>query len=141
MQVFLDANILFSAARSNGAIRELLRLLQQRGHSLVADTYVVTEARRNTALKSSSDAVLDLEQLLTVVRVQSIQYRMRAGAGLSDWLPEKDRPVLDAAIGSGCDALVTGDKTHFGPGYGKTFGGVTVFSPAMLAMLLLDTSA
>jgi len=32
-----------------------------------------------------------------------------------------------------CDALVTGDRTHFGPGYGKVFGGVTIHSPRSLA--------
>jgi hypothetical protein len=49
------------------------------------------------------------------------------------WLPEKDQPVLVAAMALKCDALVTGDRTHFDPGYGKTFGGVTVYSPAQLA--------
>ena len=29
MRVFLDANILFSAAKTNGAVRELLRLVQR----------------------------------------------------------------------------------------------------------------
>jgi hypothetical protein len=37
--------------------------------------------------------------------------------------------VLAAAIALGCDALVTGDRTHFGAGYGKRFAGVTIHSP------------
>ena len=41
MRVFLDANILFSAAKSDGAVRALLRLLVERGHEAVADAYVV----------------------------------------------------------------------------------------------------
>jgi hypothetical protein len=49
------------------------------------------------------------------------------------WLPEKDWPVLAAAIRLRCDALVTGDRTHFGAGYGRSFGGVTVDSPRSLA--------
>jgi len=53
------------------------------------------------------------------------------------WLSEKDRPVLAAAIQSGCKALLTGDRTDFGIGYGKTFGGVTIYSPRSLAELLL----
>jgi hypothetical protein len=53
------------------------------------------------------------------------------------WLPEKDRPVPAVAIALGCDALVTGDCTHFGTGYGRAFGGVTIHSPRSLAELLL----
>jgi hypothetical protein len=37
------------------------------------------------------------------------------------WLPEKDRPVLLAAMVLACDVLVTGDSTHFWSGYGKHF--------------------
>ena len=50
-----------------------------------------------------------------------------------DWLPEKDRPVLAAAIRLRCAALITGDRSHFGRGYGKVFGGVTIHSPRSLA--------
>lgn len=47
MRIFLDVNVLFSAARSDGAMREFLRLLLETGHELRADTYVVEEARRS----------------------------------------------------------------------------------------------
>ncbi len=53
-------------------------------------------------------------------------------------LPEKDRPVLAAATRSRCDALVTGDRTHFGRFYGKTLGGVAIHSPRSLADKLLE---
>lgn len=53
------------------------------------------------------------------------------------WLPDKDRPVLAAAMRLRCDALVTGDRTHFGAGYGRSFGGVVVHSPRSLAEHLL----
>ena len=43
-------------------------------------------------------------------------------------LPEKDRPVLAAAIRLECGALITGDRTHLGAFYGKTLGGVTIYS-------------
>ena len=52
MRIFLDANVLFSAARSAGAIRQLVHALHAAGHTLVADEYVATEARRNVAAKS-----------------------------------------------------------------------------------------
>jgi len=52
---------------------------------------------------------------------------------MSNWL---DRPVLAAAIHRQCAILVTSDKTHFGPLYGKTVSGVTIHSPASLAVFL-----
>ena len=53
-------------------------------------------------------------------------------------LPEKDRPVLAAAIRLRCDALVTGDRTHFGKLYGVTIEGVAIHSPQSLAEAALD---
>ena len=52
------------------------------------------------------------------------------------WLPEGDQPVLAAAIRLECNVLVTGDRAHFGAGYGKSFGGVTIHSPRSLAETL-----
>jgi predicted nucleic acid-binding protein len=135
MRVFLDANVLFSAAKSDGAVRELLRLLVERGHECWADTYVVAEARRNLAAKGPN-ALAALEALLSHLRVAPASHGA-APAALVGWLPEKDRPVLAAAIRLGCDALVTGDRTHFGAGYGRAFGGVTVHSPRTLAERIL----
>ena len=57
---------------------------------------------------------------------------------LVNWLPAKDRPVLAAAIRLHCDALVTGDHTHFGAGYGKVFASVAIYSPRSLAEQLFD---
>jgi hypothetical protein len=52
-------------------------------------------------------------------------------------LPAKDRPVLAAAILDACDALVTGDRSHFGSLYGRTIHGVAIHSPRSLAEALL----
>jgi hypothetical protein len=52
-------------------------------------------------------------------------------------IPEKDRPVLAAAIRLQCDALVTGDRTHFGVFFGKVIGGVKIYSPRLLADALV----
>ena len=135
MRIFLDANILFSAARADGAIRQLLRLLQLEGHALVADGYVVAEAQRNLAAKEPGQALHDLQTLLHVVEVAAVQRQLSTSA--VEWLPAKDQPVLLAAITLRCAILVTGDKTHFGSGYGAVFDGVTVCSPAQLAQKLL----
>jgi uncharacterized protein len=137
MRVFLDANILFSAAKSDGAIRQLLRKLTLAKHTLVADSYVQTEAQRNIAAKADAQAVHDLDTLLSQIEVSTVQFAQSSPAlqTAALWLPEKDRPVLLAAMVLACDVLVTGDSTHFGPGYGKLFEGVTVCSPRQLAEL------
>lgn len=131
MRVFLDANILFSAAKSAGAVRELLHLLLDSGHECWVDDYVVIEARRNLAAKAP-DALIAFEALLKRLRISPAQ-APGPKLKLVNWLPEKDRTVLAAAMRLRCDALVTGDRTHFGPGYGKTFAGVTIHSPRSLA--------
>ena len=135
MRVFLDANILFSAAKSDGAVRHLLRLLLERGHECWADSYVVSEAQRNLVAKGP-EALQVLDALLAHVHVAATQPAVAAQAEAA-WLPDKDRPVLSAAIGLGCGALVTGDRTHFGRGYGRTFGGVEIHSPRSIAERLL----
>jgi predicted nucleic acid-binding protein len=135
VRVFLDANILFSAAKSDGAIRKLLRLLIDSGHECRVDEYVVIEARRNLAVKGPV-ALGALDTLLAGFRICQVQATAERLTDL-DWLAEKDRPVMAAPIRSRCDALVTGDRTHFGPGYGNVFGGVTIHSPRSLAEILL----
>ena len=135
MRVFLDANILFSAAKSDGAVRALLKLLREKGHILVADGFVVEEARRNLGRKGGSDGLGALEALLTVVQLAPV--KAHAPAPWLDWLPPKDRPVLAAAAAHRCEALITGDRTHFGPGYGMLFAGVKVLSASLAAKELL----
>ena len=134
MRVFLDANILFSAAKSDGAVRELLKRLEQSGHPSWVDAYVIEEARRNLEAKAP-DQVPALERLLSRMKTARAQ-RADPTLEASLPLPAKDRPVLEAAILQSCDALVTGDRTHFGALYGRTIHGVTIHSPRTLAEAL-----
>ncbi len=134
MRLFLDANILFSAAKSQGAVRRFLATLRAQGHSLVADGYVIGEAQRNLEAKFPP-SVRELESLLLGVEV-AVKVAAPLAPELCPELPQKDRPVLAAAILNGCDGLLTGDKTHFASLYGKTVTGVTgvtIQSPASLA--------
>ena len=132
MRIFLDANILFSAAKSPGAVAKLLELLVLRKHHLCADQYVVAEARRNLAAKAAAGSLVELDRLLEKIEIAAAS-NAAADSRLTSWLPEKDRPVLGAAIRMKCDALVTGDVTHFGAGFGRIFGGVAIYSPRLLA--------
>ena len=135
MRVFLDANILFSAAKSDGAVRALVKLLLERGHECWIDDYVIMEARRNLTSKGP-DSLSALDGFVAQMQVGAAQ----ATAGLVEkisWLPEKDRPVLLSAIRLRCQFLVTGDRAHFGAGYGKVFDGVAIHSPRSLAEMVL----
>ena len=139
MRVFLDANVLFSAAKSAGAVRELLRRLDAAGHALCADAFVVGEARRNLTAKGPA-AIAALDVVLAATEVGP--YRPdRLPDEVATLLHEKDRPVLAAAIRMGCDALVTGDRRHFGALYGRRILGVTVHSPRSLAEALSVVAA
>jgi predicted nucleic acid-binding protein len=135
MRIFLDANVLFSAAKSDGAVRQLLMSLEKSGHECCVDGYVIEEARRNLVAKAP-DCVIALERLLSRMRMPGAQPN-HAALEVSLPLPVKDRPVLVAAIHQSCGALVTGDRTHFGPLYGRTIHGVTIHSPRSLAEALL----
>ena len=137
MRIFLDANVLFSAARADGAIRQLLRELQARKHILVAGPLVIIEARRNLENKANAAALPWLASMLLAMETSASEPRLVAAD--VEWLVEKDRHVLRAAIQMRCDVLVTGDVTHFGAGYGRTFDGVKILSPRMTAKFFLAT--
>jgi predicted nucleic acid-binding protein len=135
VRIFLDANVLFSAAKSDGLVRHLLELLLCDGHVLCADGYVVEEARRNLAAKGPQ-GLPALAALLGRLEVAPLQADPESAAALSG-LPEKDRPVVAAAARMACDALVTGDRAHFGRFYGRKLAGIAIHSPRTLAERLL----
>lgn len=129
MRIVLDANILFSAAWSDGAVRQLLRLARAAGHECWIDAYVETEARRNLQAKSPG-SVAAFEALVGDCRHAPV---LPVSVGLDDALsvlPPDDRLVLAAAIRLRCGALVTGDKRDFAPLLGKRVRGVAIHSPA-----------
>lgn len=134
-RIFLDANILFSAAKSDGAIRRMLKLLHARGHVCVADPYVIEEARRNLGGKYAESLPVLVELIRQIETVPLLSAPDTVSTALP--LPPKDRPVLAAAILHGCTHLVTGDQTHFGPLFGHTVAGVRLCSPRQLAEALL----
>ena len=109
-------------------------MLIEAGHECRADGYVVEEARRNLAAKAAG-GLSALEGLLARINVAGVQLPGNLPEAARR-LPEKDRPVLAAAMRLDCAALVTGDRSHFGAVYGKTLGGGTIHSPRSLAEAL-----
>ena len=125
-RVFLDANVLFSAAYA--AENRFLELWRRKGIRLLSSEYAVQEAERNLAgaacLKRLKRLLADME-ILPGHAAPAPSLPPAAGE-----LPEKDRPILTAAIHAHATHLLTGDRRHFGQWYGKRLGGVLVQSPA-----------
>ena len=111
-------------------MRRFVHELLDAGHVLCADGYVIEEARRNLAAKKHRSEA-DLEALLKRLTIIPAQPLGDAIDALTV-LPQKDRPVLAAAIRARCDALMTGDVAHFGRLLGKSVQGVTIHSPRSL---------
>jgi uncharacterized protein len=123
-RVFLDANILFSAAyRPDAGLRRLWGLSDI---ALVTSAYAVEEARRNLDQTSQRAA---LETLL-----QSVEICAATPGDPPVTIPlelvEKDRPILAMAVAARASHLLTGDVRHFGRYYGQTVAGVRILPPA-----------
>ncbi len=126
MKVFLDANILFSAAAPKSNVAKLINLLQQHGQC-VTSPYAVEEARKNLQLKKFGSKEV-FESLLTTVTISN-----KLVLDLPVKIKSKDIPILGSAIAQECNYLLTGDKRDFGFLFGKTVAGVMVVSPKLLA--------
>jgi uncharacterized protein len=123
-RIFLDANVLFSAAyRRDAGLRRLWRLP---GIQLTTSVYAVEEARRNLDQPKQRR---ELEELLDSVEIVPTAATTDHPLFSTVELPDKDRPILLAAIGAGATHLLTGDFRHFGPYYGKRIEGVLVLPP------------
>ncbi len=130
-RVFLDANVLFSAAwRAEAGLTQLWTLKQI---ELLSSRYACEEARRNLPLPEQQRR---LEQLVTNVRLVADIAVGYLPVGVV--LPEKDRPILLSTIRAKATHLLTGDRQHFGALYGQSIEGVTVMRPAEFLLLVVS---
>jgi len=142
LRLFLDANVLFAAAYSpDGRSAALFALAGEELCSLSSSRHAIDEAARNLAIKVP-------ERMPALVRLLArIEVVPEADPRLVAWaadlgLPANDAPILAAAVASQLDLLVTGDRTHFGHIFGRTFGSVTVLplGDALARVLGSDSS-
>jgi predicted nucleic acid-binding protein len=127
--LFLDANVLISASWKDSSEISLLWTIE--GVRLITSNYVMGEVQRN------------LHQIIQIERLRGLMrsVHVHSFASLPDLpdalaLPVKDQPVLAAAIEAHADHLVSGDKKHFGPLYGKRIRGVRITAPSELLAVL-----
>lgn len=110
MRIFIDANILFSAAYTpSGRVARLFGLADELGFELVSSDYAVNEAIANLQRKKPR-ALTRLAQLLPQIQLMTWSAPQPCPVPLQD----KDRPVLAAAIEGRCEVLLTGDVRDFG---------------------------
>jgi predicted nucleic acid-binding protein len=122
-RVFLDANILFSIAYGSAGLERLWSEAKKGKYELIASQYVVEEAKRNLDRMEQQDT---LNQFLREVRVVP---EADPTIPCPIPLPEKDRPVLMAALSCNADYLITGDVTHFGKYFGKKIRSLRICTP------------
>lgn len=122
-RLFLDANVLFSAAyRSDSGLRALWSC---RGVTLLTTAYAAEEARRNLpddAARSRLEKLLSTVDTVPDILTGELPDRVD--------LPEKDRPILLSAMAANATHLVTGDRAHFGQFFGRSVAGVLIERPA-----------
>ena len=128
MKIFLDANVLFSAALpAPGAARALLVAARAAQAQCVCSDHAMTEARRNVQAKAPHALItFELIEALTLRVPEPAAAFVEAARDAG--IVAKDAPVFGAALQCRADAFVTGDARHFGHLFGKRCGGVLVLS-------------
>jgi len=124
IRLFLDANVLFTAAHNPSGKAALIINLGVKGNwEIVSCSYAIEEARRNILIKFPDYSKRFESLITTIIKVPS-----RSGRNCPAILPEKDRPILEAAIQCKASHLLTGDIKDFGPIMNKPSltGGVVI---------------
>jgi len=139
LRLFLDANVIFSAAHRATGRAYLLIELGRAGHcALASSSHALEEARRNLLLKSEGfeerlAMAIEVIELVGEARRENVHWAHEQG------LPAKDAPILAAAAQCAASHLVTGDAAHFGALYGRTLRGVRVITPAQALQVVLGS--
>jgi len=120
-RLFLDANVLFSAAYRAEA--GLVRLGRLKEVVLCTSHYAAGAARLNLSDDVQKGRLARL--LVTVQFCEASERELPRGISL----PGKDAPILIAAIEAGATHLLTGDVRHFGSYFGQTVEGVLISLP------------
>jgi predicted nucleic acid-binding protein len=136
-RVFLDANVLFTAAHNpHGKAALIIELAAADAFKIFTSSYAREEAERNIIAKYPSSAAYfsQLLQSITVVPVTLLP------ASYPEILPAKDVPIFAAAVYCRATHLLTGDTRHFGSLMNQpdVCGGITVQTVAQFLDCLLQ---
>jgi len=121
-RLFLDANVLFSAAyRRDAGLAQFWKL---KDVILCSSHFAVEEARINLAESAQRARLVKLARRTRLFDAARRDLPSRLS------LPEKDAPILLAAIEAQATHLITGDVRHFGPYFGRQIEGILVLAPS-----------
>ncbi len=121
-RLFLDANVLFSAAYTPHA--GLLKFWKLPRVALCSSHYALEEARVNLGAETQRARLSELAAQLQLFDPAEREL-------LSDHaLPAKDIPIPLGAIAAKATHLITGDLRHFGQHFGKELSGILILTPA-----------
>jgi putative PIN family toxin of toxin-antitoxin system len=107
VRVFLDTNVLASAAATRGLCADVLREVLA-SHELLISAQVLGELRRVLRNKFGVDQEL-IDEFIWLMRQDTVLARpgQMPSVEIHD---QDDLPILSAAISAGADVFVTGDK-------------------------------
>jgi len=109
MRLFLDANVLFTAAHNPSGKAALLIELEQVTWTLFSSRFAFEEARRNLERKFPNH----LDRLTALSHhIRFVEHRPTDPC--PNGLPDKDQPIFQAAVARRATHLLTGDLKHFG---------------------------
>jgi len=122
-RLFLDANILFSAAYGSPSLNRFWDLASAKKVLLLASAHAIEEARRNL---EEGPRLGRLEHLINdVVTVPESGTEQTCPISLN----KKDIPVFTAALSSKATHFITGDIRHFGKYFSKSIEGLVICTP------------
>ncbi len=140
MKLFLDANVIFSAAhRDEGRSQSLVALARAGACTLLTSAHALEEARRNLRLKSSGfeprfEALIALATVVPEAPAVIVAWAREQG------LPPNDAPILAAAIHAQANLLVTGDTRDFGQLFDQELRGTRIVTPAKALDVVLKAA-
>ncbi len=123
-RLFLDANVLFSAAYRDDA--GVQRLWSAPNSELVTSDYAIEEAIRNLADPDQRERLDGLLESVEILPAGVLDPDLRGDVQLRD----KDWPILSGAVAAGATHLITGDIRDFGAYFGQQILGVLILPPS-----------
>ena len=108
MRIIADTNILFSAILfpESRPAKALLHIVEN--HTLILCDYIISELR-DVVSRKRPDLLADIDVLMAELSYELIPAPAQSSQLISD---PKDHPILNAAIISDVDIIISGDK-HF----------------------------
>lgn len=114
MRIFLDANVYFSAARSQqGGSNAVCKLIKSKRLELYTTRYILHEAERNIRQKESVSIRIRFYELIATLSPKVVAIdKHSAESRYAKIIDRKDTHVLEGARVAKADFLVSLDKRH-----------------------------